>query len=110
MSDALKKIKCSLSDIRNQRGMRDKVLIDARALYELIDNFEDMDAVFRVNHASNGDDNIRNVLRYAIEAVYRQQGRSSEMTLMIIMDTLRPLMEERAKILTSDPYIRGFRR
>ena len=110
MSDALEKIKYSLSDLRNQRGMRDKVLVDTRALYELIDSFEDMDAAFCVNHAVNSDVNIRNVLRYAIESVYRQQGRSSEMTLMIIMDTLRPLMEERAKTLTSDAYIRGLRR
>ena len=109
MRSPLERIKDSLSDPRNQRGMRDKVLVDARALYELIDRFEEMDAVIRANHTLRDADNIRFVLRDTIRAVYCQQGRSSEMTLMIIMDTLRPLMEDRAKILTSDAHIRGLR-
>ena len=95
----LKQIKEDLNNPRNRHGMRDKVLVDVKSLRELIDNFESMDAEYRALHPDSRMLTINHQLHQMIEAAYQKQGKNAETTLMLIMDTLRPLMEEKHKEL-----------
>lgn len=93
----LKKIKADLRNEEKMRGMRGKVTVDTKSLMELVAHFESLDSY----HRSTSYDFKREVaarqLGELITTVYRLESKNSEKTLMIIMDTLRPLMEERHK-------------
>lgn len=92
-------IKRELYDERKHAGTREKVLVDTRALWELVSQFEVLDATERALHREQRGLEVTEWLRNLIIAAYQQQGKNSEATLMLVMDTLRPLMEERAKEL-----------
>lgn len=91
----LQRIKAQLYDPRQGRvGMGQQVRVDSIALSELIDNFESLDSQFR---ASFKHHDLRAHLRDAITAMYHNQGRNSELTLLVIMETLTPLIEANEK-------------
>lgn len=93
----LQRIKADLNEPRNRQGMRDKVIVDARSLRKLLEHFETMDTTERALHPESRKLEINHQLHNLIEAAYHRQGKNAETTLMLIMDTLRPLMEERYK-------------
>lgn len=93
----LQRIKDNLNDYRNNHGRRQQVIVDTSALRELIDRFEDLDTECRALHPKARNQAIEKQLHDTINAVYQKQGKNAETTLMLIMDTLRPLMEERHK-------------
>jgi CelD/BcsL family acetyltransferase involved in cellulose biosynthesis len=93
----LERIKADLNDPRNCRGMREKVLVDARSLHELLANHEVMDATERALHPESRRLEVNHQLHNLITASYLQQGKNAETTMMRIMDTLRPLMEKKYK-------------
>lgn len=87
------------SEMYNERqhGYREKVLVSRRALETLLHHFEDMDAYLRATPPEVRQKHIREKLHHTLRAMYEQQGKDSEATLMAVMDTLRPLMEERQR-------------
>jgi len=93
----LQRLKNELNDPRNCGGQREKVLISTKALRELLYHFESLDSYERATHKEARRRHISEQLHSTICACYQQQGKNAETTLMVIMDTLRPLMEERQK-------------
>lgn len=93
----LERIKEELNGPRNRQGTRDKVVVDARSLRELLDHFETMDTAERALHLEGRALEIEHQLHNLIVAAYHQQGKDAETTLMLIMGTLQPLMESRRK-------------
>jgi len=99
----IEKIKKSIEDRENGRGLRGKTVVDTRALIELINAFEALDSAERVEHNKNMKGRIRHTLAEALEALYRDQDRHSDLVMEIVMHTLKPLMEEKyqQKVLLS---------
>jgi len=93
----LERIKKDINDPRNRQGMRERVVVDARSLRELLEHFETMDTAERALHKDARRLEIEHQLHNLIEAAYHQQGKDAETTLMLIMETLLPLMESRRK-------------
>ena len=93
----LQRIKDSVNDPKNRCGSRDNVMVDVRSLRELIEHFERLDSTERALHPSSRQLEIEHQLHYLIEAAYHRQSKDAETTLMLVMDTLRPLMEQRHK-------------
>jgi len=94
----LERIKSQMYDPRNGRmGHGQLVRVDSSALSELVHHFESIDSYHRATHEGAKREHINEQLHNTIKAAYEQQGRNAEYTLMAIMDTLRPLMEERYK-------------
>ena len=93
----LQRLKEELNDPKNCMGQREKVLVSTKALRELLYHFETLDSYERATHKETRKQHINEQLRHTICASYHQQGKNTETTLMLIMDTLRPLMEERHK-------------
>jgi hypothetical protein len=93
----IKRLKNDLNDSMKHRDMRSKAHVDASALRELIDRFEDMDATERALNYEARYLEVNHQLHNLIVASYNKQGKNAETTLMLIMDTLRPLMKEREK-------------
>jgi len=91
----LKTIKEQLINVEKTRGMRGKVAIDGRALMLLIEDYERMESIERLEHNKVNSDRVRFAMHEAIEAVYRDQHESSDLAMTIIMDCLRPLIEEK---------------
>lgn len=90
-------VKLGLDDIRGTRG---KAIVDRQALRELIEHFERLDSHARAMHAHDNSTRHKDsayVLSTAIEAMYHQQGKNAETTLLVIMETLMPLMQQRQK-------------
>ena len=90
-------------DLEDSHGAREKVLINYQALRELVDHFERLDSYARAIHPDQKKRRtdmykyIEHELAMVIEAMYHQQGRDAETTLMTIMETLLPLMQKRHK-------------
>lgn len=95
--DFLQRIKDELLDPRNTRGMRGKVSVSVKELDSLIYHFEELDSYARATDRTSRALHVNECLHNTIIAAYQQQGRNAETTLMVIMDTLLPLMEERNK-------------
>jgi len=93
----LDKINEDLNEPRNLRGMRDKVCVDSRALRELLRVYEQIDSERRVLNTDHCVNSLHRLLHETITAVYHQQGKGAETTLLIIMQTLQPLMEKQRK-------------
>ena len=91
----LKRIKDQMHDPRlGNRTHKSRVLIERHDLQELVDNFEGLDTEMRArHHAPSVHENLAN----AIEAAFHKNGKDSEITLLAIMDTLKPLVEDRHK-------------
>lgn len=107
MADFLAKVKLAFVHERN-RGMREEIFVDRRAIHELVDAFEKMDSHFRLVH--NAEDLVKHeqyrLLDLAIKAIYHMDGKSSEMLLFRVTDTLKKLREERAYEAESKSRIR----
>ena len=97
----LKRVKTDLDD--RSRGIRELVTVDRRSLTELVDHFERLDSSER---ASQPVRDLNENLNHAIEAVYKNN-KCSETTLLIIMRTLKPLIDERLKEKAITEY-RGY--
>ena len=87
-------IKSQIDDHRNYRGSSSRVSVDYRSLHELLDHFESVDAQFRALHDER---DTRQNLRNAITAMFHEKDRNSEKVLILIMDTLTLLIEEKLK-------------
>lgn len=95
----LERLKSNLNDVRRRAGLEHgRALVDASALHELIAHYERMDSEDRVLH-NRGLVSVEQALFEAITAVYHKQGKSSEKTMEIIMETLLPLIKERHKAI-----------
>lgn len=94
-----------LSDLRNLQGMREKMYVNSRAIRELVRHYEELDSFHRVTSIDDRGAVLEEKLHNCIKAVYENQGKNAETTLMLIMDTLRPLMERRYK----DQQLRMYR-
>ena len=90
-------IKRDLSQERNLRGLRGRVLVDARALYALIETYETLDSQARVLYEGSAGLELDHQLRNTITALYHRERKNTETTLMTIMQTLLPLMERKEK-------------
>ena len=77
--------------------MREKTVVNTRDLIALVENFETLDADARAMYPGEREANINQQLSYAIIATYHHS-KNTEYTLMTIMDTLIPLMEENQKM------------
>lgn len=95
MSNFVKTIKREINDLMNCRGQREKCLVSTRALHALLDDYERLDTYVQATSLDAQRINIQQHLHHTIQAAYEQQNKNAETTLMLIMDTLRPLMEER---------------
>ena len=102
----VKTLQEQINDPIRSRGRQCEVTVSHRALRELLMHFEELDSYCRATHPETRSRDINNQLAYTIEAAYQQQGKSSERTLMLIMDTLRPLMEKRHKDRQITQYLR----
>ena len=91
----LKRIKNQMNDPRtgNYRH-KERVLINGCDLRELVDNFERLDSDMRSAHPTPS---INERLSNAIEAIFHQNKKDGEITLLVIMETLKPLVEARHK-------------
>lgn len=91
----LTRLKEQMSDPRlgNRLG-REEVRVSSRALLQLIEAFERLDSEARANHPSPTS---HERLARDIEAEFHANGKDGEITLLVIMDTLRPLIEQRHK-------------
>jgi len=95
MTNFLEHIKADLDEPRNLRGMRGRVVVDARNLRKLIECFETMDTTARALCPSGRTLEVGHQLHNLIEAAYHLQGKNAETTLALIMGTLLPLIEAR---------------
>ena len=89
----LTRIKEQMTDPRlgNRHG-KDRVLVTSRDLLELIDHFERIDSEMRsLSHSPS----THETLARAIEAEFHNNGKDGEVSLLVIMGTLKPLIEER---------------
>ncbi len=93
----LDRLKADMLDMQRRRGMREKVVVDSRSLRELLDDYERMESVERLAHNQHNYEMANHLLHDAIAASYHQSGRDSERTLLVIMDTLKQLIEESRK-------------
>lgn len=98
----LDKIKSDIKDPRNQRGSRYQVLVDIHSLYELVEAFERCDSGLKALTSTGVD--LEEMLHYAITALYHRDN-DSDKTLMIIMQTLLPLMRERQSNVTKSSLL-----
>lgn len=96
--DFLSRIKKDLYDARRQQGLRDKTMVDTRCLMELIERFEVMDNEERLRHGS-GHIGLDHHLHNAVLAVYHAKKRNAEETMLIVMETLKPLIEENRRMI-----------
>ena len=74
-------------------GNREQVTVDRKALLDLIEHFERLDSADRAQVDTR---DLNENLHYAIEAVYKNN-KCTETTLLIVMQTLEPLIKERLK-------------
>lgn len=92
----LKVIKGNISDQERSRGLRGKVTVNTDALTLLINSHERMDSKLRFEHDS-GKFDLNRDLRLIVEAHSRENGKTSEKTLLIVMDILKELSNENAE-------------
>ena len=91
----LTRIKEQITDPRMGNNPRkERVLVNARDLQKLIYHFERIDSEMR---ALDHHPSVHQVLSRAIESEFYNNGKDGEVSLLVIMDTLKPLIEERHK-------------
>lgn len=95
--NCFERIKTDLYGERNRRGNRETSVVDTRSLLELLRHYESLDSEARALHPEGRRQEINEQLHHMITASYIKQGKNAETTLMLIMDTLRPLMEQKEK-------------
>jgi hypothetical protein len=97
----LKHIKRDMNDPYNYRGLpKNKIMVDYNDLKRLLECFEQLDNEKRAINAFYNKENygLDYVLSEVIKGLYHQKGKNSEVVLLVIMNTLKPLIEEKIKI------------
>jgi hypothetical protein len=92
----LELIKRDLDDYR-MRARDGKVVVNRRALEELVSHFERVDSELRSRYSADKESFMRH-LRDAITAAWHRSDKNGERTMMVIMDTLHPLLIEKEKL------------
>lgn len=88
-------LKEQMNDPRlGNRFSSEHVRVSSRALAQLIDAFERVDSLMRASHPSPS---LHEQLARDIVAAFHANGKDGEITLLVVMDTLRPLIEDRLK-------------
>ena len=103
----LQTIKTQLYDERKQRGRgaRSIATVDRKSLEELIRHFESLDSEARDRNTQSDDLHLQ--LHVTLEALYKE-GRDGERLMMIVMDTLAPLIRERVKQERANVHMRDY--
>jgi hypothetical protein len=91
----IERIKEQIIDPRMGNHQRkERVIVNACDLRELMGHFERIDSEMRsLDHHPS----VHETLSRAIEAEFHHNGKDGEVSLLVIMDTLKPLIEERHK-------------
>lgn len=86
-----------LYDRRRAGAPIDKVVVNRKELDELVERFERLDSAVRADdHLKVKDGDLYSQLHFILQALYKKD-RDGEMLMLCIMDTLKPLIEERVK-------------
>ena len=104
----LNTIKNALHDERYHRGSRGQTLVNTKALIELIDHFERLDLERRLDCDHTKQDPWR-ILFHSLDLCYKLEKDEGKL-LLFIMDTLKPLIQERIKtdlIKRAEPPIKN---
>ncbi len=90
-----KTIKTNMKEVRNRMGMGDKCLVDSKALRMLLDDYERMNSHMKA-HSEYDYATLEHNLRNHLHALYLYtRNHDSEELMLMIMDMLKPLIEER---------------
>jgi hypothetical protein len=94
----INQIKHAIEEQRFSHGPRGKTLVPTRALVELINDHAKMDSILRIEHIKD-DNNCspQQLLVEALESVYRNNDRQTDAMMLIVLDTLKPLIVEKHK-------------
>ena len=87
-------IKRQMYDEEKRRGLRNQVVVDTRALRELLDHFEQMDAFAR--SMSDDHESLKHRLCNVMQALYAEN-HDSERLMLLVMDILKPMVLARVK-------------
>ena len=93
--NSLARLKENLTSPRQRIGQQ-SVVVDRRHLREILEHFEQLDTAARALHPETQGRHVYERLALDIEAAY-QQSRDGEALLVVIMETLGPLIKERRK-------------
>lgn len=99
----IRKLNSQLNDIERRRGMQQNVIVDSRSLRQLIDDYERLDSLARSAHNNlNPCCDPLHFLHDAVIAAYHQVGKDTEKVLVVIMETLSPLIKRNRKEIEID--------
>lgn len=87
-------IKRDMYDEHQRRGLRNKVVVDTRALRELIEHYEKMDSFARSE--SDMHCSLHHKLHNVLDALY-SENHDSERLMLDVMGILKPMIERRVK-------------
>ena len=91
------RIKNDLLEIKNRRGLRRRVSVDAVALRELLDDYERLDSSARAHHVVAGNyAPLELILSETLRALYHKN-HDSERLMLLVMEILKSMIEERVK-------------
>ena len=102
----LQKIKDDILDDQRQRGHRSEVLVNTRALVDLINAFEQLDTTFRIQH-NYISDMVQIRLSNTVKAIYLNNLGDVHDIINIVMATLNPIIEEQNKFKQVVAYYGG---
>lgn len=91
MSPWVQKLKDEIHNDRCRRGHREKVMVDARTLMAVLDDYEHEDSFRRVEHSSK-DRNISLQYKFEIllEAMFHEYNKDAALVILEVMEpTLR---------------------
>ena len=101
----LNTIKNTLHDERHHRGSQGHTLVPTRAFIELVEHFERLDSEHR-SISTQVCEPLEHRLHTILEALYKE-GMCGEQLMLIIMDTLKPLIKDRQKMDRAKAYADG---
>src|SRR5574343_1220361 len=100
-------LKRDLGDPRN-RVDRDTWAVQGRSLHELIDAFEKLDSDARSRYLSaDPGAPLEHRVHASVTALYYATEKDADLTMLVIMETLLPLMQERNRARVRQPGYRG---
>ena len=93
----LERIKRDIQSTNSARAnpYRDKELVNAKALHELIAHFERLDADFRVNELSKRPDNDYQLLDALIHKLWHNNGKNADQVMHVFSKSLAKLLDEK---------------
>ena len=96
MNSSLERLKRQITDFHRQAGQRAYVRVDYRTLMQVLDDYERLDAHMRsISMMEYGSPAAR--LDSAIREIYQNEARTSDVTMLVVMDAIRPFIEENEK-------------